>query len=89
MSPAEKKARFGMLKGVRVAAEHQTEDAFPQAAPLKEQKDDAMQEPFSTTLSRGMKRRLKKASADEGHKQYLLVEKALEEYLKKHHPDVR
>lgn len=88
MSPAEKPARFGMLRGVREAAEHPAEELPPQAAPVREGRSDAAQEPFSTTLSRGMKRRLKKASAEEGRKQYLLVEEALADYLEKHHPDV-
>lgn len=84
MSPIEKKARFGMLKGVREAATHHEEAPSAPAQP-----DDTKQEPFSTTLSRSMKRRLKKASADEGRKQYLIVEEALEAYLRAQHPDIK
>ncbi|CAM3196284.1 CopG family transcriptional regulator [Deinococcus saxicola] len=87
-SEVRKSSRFGMLKGVREAATHpQPEEvAAPPAVP---QPDDTAQEPFSTTLSRGMKRRLKKASADEGRKQYLIVEQALEAYLLAHHPETK
>lgn len=93
-SEAKKPSRFGILKGVResaqVAAEehraHVQEITPEPGAPLK---DDTAQEPFSCTLSRSMKRRLKKASADEGRKQYMLVEQALVEYLANHHPDIK
>lgn len=78
----EKAPRFGMLKGVRESAQ-----AAPALEPSPVQ-DDTQQEPFSCTLSRGMKRRLKKASADEGRKQYQLVEQALAEYLARQHPDL-
>jgi hypothetical protein len=79
----KKPSRFGMLKGVRDAP-----PANPEAAvqPAGLARDDSTQEPFSCTLSRGMKRKLKKACADEGRRQYLLVEQALEEYLARHHP---
>jgi hypothetical protein len=92
MSSETKKPRFGMLKGVRdsaqvVAEAHAAPQVAPEPAPAV--KDDATQEPFSCTLSRGMKRRLKKASADEDRKQYLLVEQALAEYLAKNHPDIK
>lgn len=87
MSPIEKKARFGMLKGVRDAAtQPQSEEV---GVPPAQVQPDHTQEPFSTTLSRGMKRRLKKASADEGRKQYLIVEQALEAYFQAHHPEVK
>lgn len=82
----KKLSRFGMLKGVREAATHP--EAAP-AEPAQTQPDDTAQEPFSTTLSRGMKRKLKKASADEGRKQYLIVEEALETYLKARHPETK
>ncbi len=87
-SEVKKAGRFGMLKGVREAS------TVPQpekvAAPLAvPQPDDTAQEPFSTTLSRSMKRRLKKASADEGRKQYLIVEQALEAYLRTQHPELK
>lgn len=93
-SDAKKPARFGILKGVRESAQAAAEEtrahvqeALPESmAPVK---DDTAQEPFSCTLSRGMKRRLKKASADEGRKQYLLVEQALEEYLARRHADLK
>jgi len=92
MSSEVKKPRFGMLKGVRdsaqAVAEGQAEPvAVPETAPAI--KDDSVQEPFSCTLSRGMKRRLKKASADEDRKQYLLVEQALAEYLSRNHPSIK
>lgn len=85
MSSEPKKSRFGMLKGVRDSVQPEPMPVSP-AVPVK---DDSTQEPFSCTLSRGMKRRLKKASADEDRKQYMLVEQALEEYLAKHHPGIR
>ena len=81
---AEKQSRFGVLRGVRDSSQ-QPVSPLPEPAPLI---DDTKQEPFSCTLSRGMKRRLKKASADEGRKQYLLVEQALAEYLAQHHPEI-
>ncbi|MFB9995470.1 hypothetical protein ACFFLM_26415 [Deinococcus oregonensis] len=82
---AKKPSRFGnALKGVRDLTPSPAELPAP-AVPLK---DDTAQEPFSCTLSRGMKRKLKKASADEGRKQYLIVEQALAEYLSRHHPKV-
>lgn len=89
MSIDTKKAgRFGMLKGVREAASApQPEAGTVPPAPL--QPDDTAQEPFSTTLSRSLKRRLKKASADEGRKQYLIVEEALETYLQLQHPELK
>lgn len=92
MSSEVKRPRFGMLKGVRESAQAVAEmQAAPVAAPEPSSavKDDTMQEPFSCTLSRGMKRRLKKASADEDRKQYLLVEQALAEYLSRNHPDIK
>lgn len=92
MSSEVKRPRFGMLKGVRESAQAVAEmQAAPVAAPEPSPavKDDTMQEPFSCTLSRGMKRRLKKASADEDRKQYLLVEQALAEYLSRNHPDIK
>ena len=92
MSSEAKKPRFGMLKGVRDSAQAGLEvQATPVASPEPSLavKDDMVQEPFSCTLSRGMKRRLKKASADEDRKQYLLVEQALAEYLMKNHPDTK
>lgn len=93
-SEAKKPSRFGMLKGVResaqVPAEEQRADNQEAASePAIPVRADATQEPFSCTLSRGMKRRLKKASADEGRKQYMLVEQALEEYLGRLHPDIK
>ena len=89
MSNEPKKSnRFGMLRGVREAATHLPMESAP-APPAASQPDDTQQEPFSTTLSRGMKRKLKKASADEGRKQYLIVEQALEAYLQANHPDVK
>jgi predicted hotdog family 3-hydroxylacyl-ACP dehydratase len=91
MSGEPKKPRFGMLKGVRDSAEASSEAPVVQPVTLTSasvRKDDTTQEPFSCTLSRGMKRRLKKASADEDRKQYLLVEQALTEYLSRHHPDL-
>jgi len=92
MSSEAKKPRFGMLKGVRDSAQAVLEvQATPVASPEPSLavKDDTVQEPFSCTLSRGMKRRLKKASADEDRKQYLLVEQALAEYLTRNHPDTK
>ena len=85
-SEVKKAGRFGMLKGVREAATHPPEEVA--APPTPAQPDDSKQEPFSTTLSRSMKRRLKKASADEGRKQYLIVEEALEIYLKTKHSQI-
>lgn len=92
MSSEAKKPRFGMLKGVRDSAQavlevQATSVASPE--PSLAAKDDTVQEPFSCILSRGMKRRLKKASADEDRKQYLLVEQALAEYLMRNHPDIK
>lgn len=87
-SEVKKAGRFGMLKGVREAAEHAQPEAVA-APPVPAQPDDTAQEPFSTTLSRSMKRRLKKASADEGRKQYLIVEQALEAYLRAEHPEIK
>jgi hypothetical protein len=78
----KKPSRFGMLKGVRDAPPATPEASSQRTGLVLE---DSTQEPFSCTLSRGMKRKLKKACADEGRKQYLLVEQALEEYLAKHH----
>lgn len=86
-SEVKKAGRFGMLKGVREAAiQSQPEEAT--TLPIV-QPDDTAQEPFSTTLSRSLKRRLKKASADEGRKQYLIVEEALEAYLQAQHPELK
>lgn len=90
----KKPSRFGILKGVRESAqvaaeEHRTHVQEVTPEPVAPVKDDAAQEPFSCTLSRGMKRRLKKASADEERKQYMLVEQALEEYLARRHPDIK
>ena len=92
MSSEMKKPRFGMLKGVRDSAQavvevQATPEVSPELSPTV--RDDTVQEPFSCTLSRGMKRRLKKASADEDRKQYLLVEQALVEYLSRHHSDIK
>lgn len=50
--------------------------------------DDNAQEPFSTTLTRRLKRVLKQASAAESRKQFELVEQALEEYLARNHPNL-
>lgn len=93
-SEAKKPSRFGMLKGVRESAqvaaeEHRTHVQESAPEPVALVKEDTTQEPFSCTLSRGMKRRLKKASADEGRKQYMLVEQALEEYLARLHSDIK
>lgn len=90
-SEAKKPSRFGALKGVRDAATQTVKEAEAEVpatvpAPVK---DDTVQEPFSCTLSRGMKRLLKKASADEGRKQYLIVEQALAEYLERHHLELK
>lgn len=87
-SDTKKAGRFGMLKGVREAASAPQPEAVA-APPAQTQPDDTAQEPFSTTLSRSLKRRLKKASADEGRKQYLIVEQALEAYLRAQHPDLK
>lgn len=88
MSNDVKKAgRFGMLKGVREASTHSQPDEM--TMPPAAEPDDTTQEPFSTTLSRSIKRRLKKASADERRKQYLIVEQALEAYLQALHPELK
>lgn len=87
-SEVKKSGRFGMLKGVREAA---TSPQLEKVAALPDlsEPDNTAYEPFSTTLSRGMKRRLKKASADEGRKQYLIVEQALDAYLRAQHPELK
>lgn len=86
-SDPKKPSRFGMLKGVKdVAPQEPLSEVSPAPVPVK---DDSSLEPFSCTLSRGMKRRLKKASADEDRKQYMLVEQALEEYLSRHHSELK
>lgn len=87
-SDQKKSSRFGMLKGVRDAAQAEPAQEVSPPPPATPVKDDSTQEPFSCTLSRGMKRRLKKASAEEDRKQYLLVEQALSEYMAKHHPKI-
>lgn len=88
-SEQKKSSRFGMLKGVRESAQGEPSAPVVPPAPAIPMKDDSLQEPFSCTLSRGMKRRIKKASADEDRKQYKLIEQALEEYLSKYHPDIK
>ncbi|PNY79175.1 hypothetical protein [Deinococcus koreensis] len=84
----KKSGRFGMLKGMKDAVPALEPAAHIPPPPAEPRKDDATQEPFSCTLSRGLKRRLKKASADEGRKQYLIVEQALAEYLARHHKNI-
>ena len=78
------KGRFGVLKDVKAQAQ-QVEQA-QQSTPLPEENK---QQPFSSTLSGDLKRRLKMATAAEGRKQYLVLEQALEEYLSKHHPELK
>lgn len=79
------KGRFGVLKDVKQQVQ-QSQDA-PLPAPVPEG-NDHKQQPFSSTLSGEMKRRLRMATAAEGRKQYLVLEQALEEYLGKYHPDL-
>lgn len=78
------KGRFGVLKDVK--AQTQQAEQVEQPAPVPE---ESKQQPFSSTLSGDLKRRLKMATAAEGRKQYLVLEQALEEYLGKHHPDLK
>lgn len=77
------KGRFGVLKDVKAQVQQQEQPA-PVPAPEADK-----QHPFSSTLSGDLKRRLKMATAAEGRKQYLVLEQALEEYLGKHHPDLK
>lgn len=79
------KGRFGVLKDVKAQAPQEERPApIPAPAPQADK-----QLPFSSTLSGDLKRRLKMATAAEGRKQYLVLEQALEEYLSRHHPDLK
>lgn len=80
---SEKKSRFGVLKDVKAQVQQQ-EPPAPMPAPEVDK-----QQPFSSTLSGDLKRRLKMATAAEGRKQYLVLEQALEEYLSRHHPELK
>ncbi|WP_189643969.1 hypothetical protein [Deinococcus piscis] len=72
-----------MLKDVKAQAQQQEPPA-----PMPAREADK-QQPFSSTLSGDLKRRLKMGAAAEGRKQYLVLEQALEEYLSRHHPELK
>ena len=81
---SEKKSRFEVLKDVKAGV--QAVEQAKQTAPMPEVDK---QQPFSSTLSADLKRRLKMGAAAEGRKQYLVLEQALEEYLSRHHPELK
>ncbi|MFC6619708.1 hypothetical protein [Deinococcus radiophilus] len=71
------------MKDVKAQVQQQEQPA-PTPTPQADK-----QQPFSSTLSGDLKRRLKMATAAEGRKQYLVLEQALEEYLSRHHPELK
>lgn len=75
---ASKKSRFGNLP-VRTTSPKQ--DALKAV-------DEQVRESFSSQCRPDFKHALKQASARENRKVYQLLEDSLEDYLKRHHPDL-
>lgn len=51
--------------------------------------DEDLLETFSSHMTKGRKRRLKFASVKEGRNIYEIVGELVEEYLKRHHPELK
>jgi len=94
MSAEGKKAgRFSGLDSIRSKPEAAapvpvSSPPAPAAAPDDQGKTNKP-EPFSSHLLRATKRRLRQAAAREDRKLFETLEQAVEEYLSKHHPDIR
>ncbi|MFC5849606.1 hypothetical protein [Deinococcus petrolearius] len=92
MSAEGKKAgRFSGLDSIRSKPDAAAPvPASPPAAPPAAADDKSDKpEPFSSHLLNGTKRRLRQAAAREDRKLFETLEQAVEEYLSKHHPDIR
>lgn len=79
---ASKKSRFEGLPVVNTPAQ------IPAAGLRISEGGEAKREALSTLIRPDLKVALKQASAKEKRKVYQLLEDGLEEYLKRHHPDL-
>ncbi|MBB5235966.1 hypothetical protein [Deinococcus budaensis] len=90
MSAEGKKAgRFSGLDSIRSKPEAAVPVSPPAASLAVAEDKSAKPEPFSSHLRNGTKRRLRQAAAREDRKLFETLEQAVEEYLSKHHPDIR
>ena len=82
------KGKFGFMAGA-LAAEHKLTETEQASPPAPATKNENPLETLSSQMRKQLKKALKQASATEERASYLILEQALEEYLKANHKDLK